>query len=97
MFLTATYTKPQYNSELRDENVAIVRNLRNNDLTRANLILDLKKKEVKKCRNYQQDGKIIENPEYSELFNYFHEQYPQQLDIALQLVEAELNENRTSK
>ena len=89
MFLTATYTKPQYNSELRDENVAIVRNLRNNDLVRANLILDLKKKEVKKCRDYQKDGELVEVPDYVELLEYFRNQYPQQIEMAIKIAESE--------
>jgi len=86
MFLTATYLKRSYNSELKEESVAIVRNMRLTDLKRANLILDLKKKEVVKCRDYQQDGKVVTEPNYDNLFNSFYVQYPKQLDMAMNLV-----------
>jgi hypothetical protein len=90
MFLTSTYLKRSHDSDMKEENVAIVRNMRLTDLKRSNLILDLKKKEVVKCRDYQMEvGKVVENPNYDDLYNHFHAQYPDHLDAAINVLNHE--------
>lgn len=85
MFLTSTYFTTNHNDMGKEENVAIIRNIRNNDLKRANIVLDLEKKLVVKCRDYRKDEKLINgNQDYDDLYNYFYSLYPKQLDAAME-------------
>jgi hypothetical protein len=88
MFLTSTYVQTRHDHDGKTENVGLVRNIRLTDLKRSNIILDLKKKEVVKCRDYQKEGKVINSGDssYDELFNYFYASYPKQIDMALEVI-----------
>jgi c-di-GMP-related signal transduction protein len=70
---------------IADEVVSLVRNLRKRDLERCNVILDVKKKEVVKCRSFQMHGKLAER-DYQTLLEYFIAQYPSQVQQLLNLV-----------
>lgn len=84
MFLTSTYYITSHDSDMKDENVAIIRNLRNNDLKRASIILDLENKTIVKCRDYQKEDKLLNDiPDYDEVYNYFYTLYPTQLDTVV--------------
>lgn len=88
MFITSTYmTRPvlpnrtsmprffeNTNNFISDEVVSIVRKLKRNDLTRSNVIIDLKNKSVIKNRDFS-IGK-----DYDAIYKHFHDMYPQQLD-----------------
>jgi hypothetical protein len=70
-----------------DESISLVRNIRDNDLKRANLILNLKKKTVVKCREYHKDGVLVEDTSYEDLLEYFKGIYPEQIELALKMSE----------
>ena len=70
------------NNFVADEVVSITRNLNDSDLKRANLILDLEKKEVLKCRRYQLDGKMVTEPNYVALLASLRSTYPNQVGLA---------------
>ena len=72
-----------------DEIVNITRKLNDSDLKRANLILDLRNKEVIKCRNYQLEGEVVTEPSYESLLESIRNSYPNQVDMAVKIVEGE--------
>jgi len=66
-----------------DEVIVLAKRIRMKDLQRANLILDLTKKEVVKCRKYYKDTKLVKDPTYQEMFEYMKSLYPRQVEEAL--------------
>jgi hypothetical protein len=76
---------------IANEIVSIVRarTLKNRDLKRANLILDLNNKTVLKCRTYQLDGAIVTEPDYDSLLASLRGTYPEQIDMALAVAKIE--------
>jgi hypothetical protein len=101
MFITASYLRypidPKSTSKpnsqrksdmILDEVVSLVKKLRDSDLKRCNVIINVKRQEVVKCRDFQLDGKIVENPSYEALLEHFHELYPAQIDELLKLAQA---------
>ena len=74
---------------IADEVVSITRHLNDSDLKRANLILDLRNKEVMKCRRYQYEGKIVTTPDYDTLLESIRGTYPNQVGLALKMAEEE--------
>jgi len=101
MYLTSTYyikpaphassSKKNFFSDsdnLRlDETVALIRNIRNTDLRRANVILNLRTQEVVKCRQYRIGQEVVVNPEYGKLLAFFHDIYPNEIDAALKIAQ----------
>jgi hypothetical protein len=62
------------------EMLDFVRNVRNSDLTNANVILDLKNKEVVKCRGTKETPLAETNRNFQEIYDYFYHHYPETLD-----------------
>src|ERR1700735_760002 len=102
MFITASYvfyptdpkstSKPGFSKDpsnyIADEVVSLVKKLRDNDLKRCNVILNVKRKEVIKCRNFQLNGKLVEKPDYDTLLEHFKEMYPEPIEKLLEFVQA---------
>lgn len=72
-----------------DESITLVRNLRYSDLTKANVILDLQKKELVKNRSYRIDKELVPEATYETLYKHFHGIYPKELDAAVLIGELE--------
>jgi len=72
---------------IADEVVSLVKNIRNSDIKKCNLILDVKNKSVVKCRSFQINGEVVTGDNYDTLLEYFHAQYPAQIDALLKAVE----------
>jgi len=70
-----------------DEVIVLSKKLKMQDLQRANLILDLSKKELVKCRKYYKDSKLVKDPTYDEMFSYMKTLYPKQIEEAAKLSE----------
>jgi hypothetical protein len=101
MFITCTYVihpiDPKKTSQpnrskdpnnfIADEVVSLVKNIRNSDLKKCNVILDVKNKSVVKCRSFIVSGEYVTDPQYDKLLEYFHGQYPAQVDALLKAVE----------
>lgn len=92
MHITATYFyRPQKtNSQtvmVTDEVVSFVKNLRDSDLKRCNVIIDVINQEVLKCRSFMIDGEIVKNPEYHTLIEYFQRNHPTEVGTLLKAVE----------
>lgn len=62
-----------------EERVQITRHLRDSDLKGANVILDLARKEVMKCRARKEDP-ISAKQTYDEIYDYFYTHYKEYLD-----------------
>ena len=93
MYITISYLFRKKNGQnIADETVAFVRRLRNNDLKRANVILDMKNKDLVKCRDFNLYGKVVntndENVTYQRLLDYVHAAHPQEVDAILTVMEA---------
>jgi len=97
MFITSYYLFKDYkrNENLADETVSFVRKLRDSDLKRSNVILDMKKKELVKCRSFNLYGKIVNNGDtdvtYQRILDYFHAQHPQEVGSLITLMESNPN------
>ena len=92
MYITAQYVYNRYKNYemLADEVVSIVRKIRDNDIKRCNVILDVVKGEVFKCRGFHIYGKEIDGYEkdsYQRLLDYFHAMHPQQIDNLLKAIQ----------
>jgi hypothetical protein len=72
---------------IADEVVSLVKHIRNSDLKKCNVILDVKNKSVVKCRSFQINGEVITEPDYTTLLGYFGSQNPEQIKILLQSVD----------
>jgi hypothetical protein len=97
MFITATYiynpinphatSQKNYSSNksnmIVDEIISITKNIRNSDLKKCNVIIDIFNENVIKCRDFMMDGKIVSNPDYIVLLNYFKQQHPRQIEPLL--------------
>jgi hypothetical protein len=68
-----------------DESISLVKNIRLSDLKKSNIILDLSEKRIVKCRRFFIDGKSINNPTYHEIYDYYHSQFPTQIDQAISI------------
>jgi hypothetical protein len=75
------------NNFIADEVVSLVKHIRNSDLKKCNVILDVKNKSVVKCRSFQMYGEVVTDPDYTKLLEYFEGQYPEQIKLLLQSVE----------
>lgn len=73
------------NNLVQDEHIILVRNLRDTELSRADTVLNLAKKTIIKCRDYSR----FSSDNYADIFGYFHAIYPEQLDMATQIVPGE--------
>ena len=70
-----------------DEIVSIVRKLKNTDLKRSNLILDVVNKEVLKCRSFMIDNREVTDPTYDMLLEHFQKSHPNEINALLKLIE----------
>jgi hypothetical protein len=92
MYITSSYIfNKQGQKVTADEVVSIVKRIRDSDLKRSNVILDVVKGEVKKCRNFNLYGKVVnsndaEPPTYQRLLDYFHAHHPQHIDVLLNAI-----------
>ena len=100
MYITATYlmhpvdpkhtSAPNYSKNkanfIADEVVSLTKKLRNSDLIRCNVIIDIKNETVIKCRDFQLNGEVVQNPEYKPLFDHFREMYPQQIVMLVDMI-----------
>lgn len=100
MYITASYlinaVNPKFTSQpnfsddpnnyMADEVVSITRKIRDSDLKKCNVILDVKNKVVVKCRDFQLDGKVVKEPNFDKLMEHFQEMYPTQIAKLLEIV-----------
>jgi hypothetical protein len=99
MFITATFiinaanpkatSQPDHSKNpknfIADEVVSITKKIRDSDLKKCNVILDVKNKEVLKCRNFQMGGQQVTNPNYQMLLEHFQAMYPNEVGQLLQI------------
>ena len=71
---------------IADEVVALLRNLKDRDLRKCNVILDVTNKSIVKCRSFLIDGKLADDYSYDRLLDYFKFQYPTQISALLESV-----------
>lgn len=64
------------NHIMADETVAFVKNLKDSDLKRCNVILDIENKEIIKNRGYIENNEFVSNPSYDQIIAYLSKQYP---------------------
>ena len=65
---------------IADEVVSLTKRLRTSDLKKCNVILDIKKNDVIKCRDFQVNGELVTDRNYDKLLTYFRRQYPEQIE-----------------
>lgn len=70
-----------------DEVVTMSKKIRDTDLKRSNVIINVKRKAVVKSRDFQLMGKIIDDPSYEVLLGHFAEMYPNQVKELLKLAQ----------
>jgi hypothetical protein len=91
MFITSTYMYQNHthNNEKAtvDEVISIVKNLRDSDLKKCNVILDILTGTIIKCRNFRLYDEIFVNslnaPDYQRILNYFQSVHPKEIELLL--------------
>ena len=74
------------NSKLiQEETISIVKRVNTTDTKRSNVILDLAKETVVKCRSYAINNVAVITPDYHELLEHFRSLHPEVIDLAIQL------------
>ena len=95
MFLTSTYilcpANPADPSQAGNkfvtyETFSFVKNLRDSDLKQANVILDVIKLSVVKCRDFKINGNVVVDPDYKTLWDHFYSVNPTELDMILKAI-----------
>lgn len=94
MFITCTYLLQNHSTNAReetiDEVVSIVKNIRTSDLKKCNVILDVVKGTIVKCRDFHLGHKIlntVDNPDYRTVLDYFQATHPKEIGALLNIIE----------
>ena len=78
IIISYVFNDHKSNKVVADEIVTFAKRLKDNDLKRAYVILDLTNKELVKCRSFSLYGKVLNNGEpdvtYQRLLDYVREQ-----------------------